>query len=115
MIILFILGLILGGVAVVFALQNIAVVTVSFFSWSIEGSLAVVLLTSIVSGILICLLIVLPGAIQATFRARKFRKEIARLEEELKKQKELTVFAKHDAPTLGDIERIEQSAISHRE
>jgi len=114
MIILFILGLILGGVAVVFALQNIAMVTVSFFSWSIQGSLAVILLTSIISGILICLLIVLPGAIQATFRARNLRKEIVRLEEELKKQKELTVFAKHDVPTSEDIERIEQSAIASR-
>ncbi len=113
MIILFILGLILGGVAVVFALQNIAIVTVSFFSWSIQGSLAIVLLTSIISGILICLLIVLPGAIQATFGARRLRKEIGRLEEELKKQKELTVFAKRDAPTPEDIERIEHSAISH--
>jgi len=56
----------------------------------------------------------LPGAIQATFRARNLRKEIVRLEEELKKQKELTVFAKHDVPTSEDIERIEQSAIASR-
>ena len=60
MIILFILGLLLGAVAVIFALQNIAVVTVTFFSWQLEGSMAVILLISIISGILVCLLLLLP-------------------------------------------------------
>lgn len=37
MIILFILGLLLGGVSVIFALQNVAVITVTFFFVAIDG------------------------------------------------------------------------------
>lgn len=115
MIILFILGLLLGAVAVVFSLQNVTLVTVSFFNWQIEGSLAVVLLLAITSGIVVCLLILLPGTIQTTLRFRALRKEKEKLEEELRKQKELTVFAKDVAPTREAINRIEDGAISERE
>ncbi len=112
MLILFILGLLLGVVAVMFALQNVAVVTVTFFSWHLDGSLAAILLLSITAGILICLLILLPGSIKNSFKLRSLKKSIAKLEEELKKQKELTTFAKHDVPSPETIERIEHGAIS---
>ena len=113
MIILFVLGLLLGAVAVVFALQNIAVVTVTFFSWQLEGSLAVILLLAIISGILMCLLILLPGTIQTTLRLRALKKENAKINEELKKQKELTLFAKTTSPSPETITKIEDGAISH--
>lgn len=112
MIILFILGLVLGGIAVVFALQNVALVTVTFFSWHIEGSLAMILILSIISGILITLLLLLPGTIQTSLTLRRLKKETKKLEEELRKQKELTVFAKHDIPTSEAIEHIEHGSIS---
>jgi len=111
MILLFIVGLLLGAVSVMFALQNVSVVTVTFFQWSFDGSLAVVLLLAITSGILICLLLVLPGSIGTTFKFRRMRKEYSRLEEELRKQKELTMFAHHDTPSRGDIEKIENGAV----
>ncbi len=100
---------------VVFALQNVSAVTVAFFQWQFEGSLAMVLLLAIASGILVCLLLVLPGSIQTTFRFRRLRKDNEKLAEELKKQKELTVFAKHETPTRGEIERIEDGAIKEIE
>jgi len=112
MLILFILGLLLGAVAVVFSLQNIAVVTVTFFSWQLDGSLAVILLLSIITGILICLLILLPGTIQTAMRLRALKRENKKLEEELKKQKVLTVFAKNESPSPETIEAIEKGAIS---
>lgn len=113
MIILFILGLLLGAVAVVFSLQNIEVATITFFNWHFTGPLSVILLLSILVGVSIVLLILLPGSIKSYFRYRKLIKENSRLEEELRKQKEKTVFAKTVPPTQEDIEKIEEGVIDH--
>jgi lipopolysaccharide assembly protein A len=114
MIILFILGLLLGAVAVIFALQNVAIVTVTFFSWSITSSLSVIVSLAILSGILIALLLFLPESISNYFGYRKLKKENAKLIEELRKQKELTTFAKSTPPTKEDIYKIEDGVIDNR-
>ncbi|MBA3732778.1 LapA family protein [Patescibacteria group bacterium] len=113
MFVLFIIGLLLGAIAVVFALQNIVMVTVSFFAWHLQGSLAVIILLAITTGILITLLILLPGSIKNSWTVSGLRKDNKKLEEELRKQKELTHFAKHDAPTHSDISNIENGSIEH--
>lgn len=107
----FIFGILLGGLVVVFALQNVSVVTVHFFSQQIEGSLALILLITMVTGALAAYLTVLPETISSYFRHRKLKKENTQLREELAKQKELTHFAKKTIATEGDIARIEQGAI----
>ncbi len=112
MIILFILGIVLGGISVIFALQNTAVITVSFFQWQLTAPLSVVLISAILSGILITLLILLPESVKSYFKSRSLKKEINRLEDELQKQKELTVFAKSTPPSPEVIEKIEEGAIS---
>src|SRR3990167_5217455 len=89
-----IIGILLGAVSVIFALQNVTVVTLAFFTWKFEGSLALILLLSIVTGIVVSLLIVLPESVKNYFKYKRLKKANERLEEELKKQKELTVFAK---------------------
>jgi uncharacterized integral membrane protein len=99
----FIIGLVLGGAVVVFVLQNITVVSVTLFAWQVTGSLAIFLLISILSGILITLLMVLPGSINNSWSYRKLTKEYKKLEEELRKQKELTHFAKKVPPTPENI------------
>lgn len=111
MIILFILGLVLGGFAVVFSLQNIEVVTVAFFDWQMTGSLSVILLMSILAGMLVVLLILLPGSIGNYFRYRKLKGQNLKLAEELRRQKELTHFAKEVPPTQSDIRKIEEGVI----
>lgn len=108
MIILFIVGLLLGAVAVVFALQNIDIITVTFFSWHLTGSLALILSLAIGTGVLITILLVLPESIKNYFKYRNLQKEYQRLEEELRKQKELTTFAKKVPPTDEEIRKIEQ-------
>lgn len=112
MILSLILGTILGGLSVVFALQNIAVIQVKFFSWQLEGSLAIILLLTLVMGVLITLIFLLPESIRNYFKYKKLLKENLRLEEELRKQKELTVFAKTVPPTPSTIEKIEDGAIA---
>lgn len=114
MIILFIVGLLLGAVSVFFALQNIAVITVTFFSWQLTGSLALILLISLAAGAMVTVLILLPETVGNYFKYRSLKKENERLVEELRKQKELTVFAKDVNPTASDISKIENGAISPR-
>lgn len=108
---LFILGILLGVLAVIFTLQNVTAITVTFFAWHLTGSLAVILMLAILSGILITLLMILPQSIGNFFKYRRYEKEIRRLEEELRHQKELVVFAKKTPPTPDDIARIEHGAI----
>ncbi|MFZ2149621.1 MAG: LapA family protein [Minisyncoccia bacterium] len=108
MIILFILGLLLGAVSVVFALQNIAVITVNFFSWQLTGSLALVLLLAMTSGLMIAVFLLLPEFISNYFKYKSLKKENQNLAEELRKQKELTVFAKNTSPTAEEISEIEK-------
>ena len=111
MIILFVIGLLLGGISVIFALQNITVVTVTFFSWQMTGSLAIILLLAITSGVVIAILLLLPEFIANHFKYKSLKKENRDLTEELRKQKELTVFAKHTPPTPEEISKIEQGAV----
>lgn len=107
MIIFLIIGILLGAVSVMFAFQNVAVITVSFFSWQLTGPLAYVLILAITAGILVAVLFLLPESVSNHFKYRKLKKENERLEDELRKQKELTVFAKHTPPTDAEIKRIE--------
>jgi|GEM_PF-1092942 len=113
MIILFILGLVLGGVAVIFALQNIEVITVSFFSWQFSGSLSVILSVAVAAGVLASLLIILPESIGNYFKYKSLKNENEKLTEELRKQKELTVFVKEVPPSPAVIAHIEETAIIH--
>jgi uncharacterized integral membrane protein len=109
----FIIGLLLGGAVVIFILQNITVTTVNFFAWHITGSLAIILIISILCGIIITLLMVLPGSIENYWSYRKLAKDYKKLEEELRRQKELTVFAKKVPPTPENIANIENGAIQN--
>ena len=111
MIILFVLGLLLGVFAVIFALQNVDIVTVSLFNWHLTSSLSVIIFLALFAGLIIAFLLTLPEGFSNYFKYRKLKKENARLEEELKKQKELTVFAKNTPPTQAEIKKIEEGAI----
>ncbi len=106
-----ILGIALGAAVVIFVLQNTAIVSVSFFSWHFEGSLALVLLMTVLMGVLITLLLVLPETIGNYFRYRRLEKANLKLEEDLRKQRELTVFAKQTPPAPGELAHIDQGAI----
>jgi|GEM_PF-1407930 putative membrane protein len=88
MILSLILGVLLGAVAVIFILQNVAVVTVTFLSWQITGSLAVVLLLAIVCGIVITLLMLLPSLIRDYFYLSAIKKRERELQNDLANTKQ---------------------------
>jgi uncharacterized integral membrane protein len=97
---LIIIALLIMLIAVVFALQNTAVVTITFLAWTIDGSLALVVLIAILTGVLISVFVSLPSIIknQLTASNRKksineLKNKIKRLEEKLAaKQQELDLY-----------------------
>ncbi|OGC86915.1 hypothetical protein A2949_01390 [Candidatus Adlerbacteria bacterium RIFCSPLOWO2_01_FULL_54_21b] len=78
-----ILGILLGVVSVIFVLQNISVVTVTFLDWQIAGSLALVLLLAIICGIVMTLLVLLPSLIRGDFYLSTLKRQKKDVEDEL--------------------------------
>lgn len=82
MLILLILGIILGATSVIFALQNVALVTVSFFSWQVTAPLAFILLGTILSSVTVTLLMLLPSLIQEALYVKALKKQKREVEDE---------------------------------
>lgn len=78
-----ILGILLGALAVIFALQNVVPITVSFLAWHITGSLAVVLFVALIVGVLVSLLISLPEIVKNHMLFRELKKQNKLLQDEL--------------------------------
>lgn len=76
-------GAILGALSVIFVLQNIVPITVTFLAWQIEGSLAVILFLAMMAGAIVTLLVLLPGLIRDEWRYAQLRKEKEKVEDEL--------------------------------
>ena len=66
--------------AVVFSLQNAEPVIIHFFTWRFEGSLIVVLLTSLAFGVIMTVLATLPSQIKKSRLIVRQQKTIAQLE-----------------------------------
>ena len=83
MIFALILALAFAIVAVIFALQNSMMVTVSLFGYPFEGSLALVILVAVAVGIFIGVLVMTPGRIKSSLSNARNRKMIGSLEAKL--------------------------------
>jgi putative membrane protein len=68
------LALILSLFVTVFAVQNNAPIEVSFLSWNVTGSLALILMMTFAIGIIIGVMFMLPTSIRARLSAREERK-----------------------------------------
>ncbi|MFN2147260.1 MAG: lipopolysaccharide assembly LapA domain-containing protein [Anaerolineales bacterium] len=69
-----VLALILSLLVTIFAVQNNASIEISFLRWNVTGSLALVLMLTLVLGILVGVMIMLPGSVRARLVARDERK-----------------------------------------
>ncbi len=78
-----ILALLFAILAVIFAVQNTDAVQVVFFSWQMEGSLALVVLIALAVGVLIGLLVMTPSVVKRSLNLSGQRKKIAGLEKDL--------------------------------
>ena len=82
-----ILALAFAIVAVIFALGNTEPVTVTFLSWQVTQSGALILLGAVALGILIGVLLMTPGAIKRNLILASHKKKLKNTEKELDKHK----------------------------
>jgi uncharacterized integral membrane protein len=75
-----ILALVIAIVAVIFAVQNVTLVTITFFAWNIHTSLAVALLVALGVGVIITLLLSLPGMFKSGWNSVSQKKKFTSLE-----------------------------------
>lgn len=95
--ILFILGFFLGVGALLFALQNNEIVSLSFLGWHFDSSLALLVIVAVALGVLISLLAFLPSALSGSFRIMGLKKENRKLTEEVVAHQQAAAAA--SAPT----------------
>ncbi|HRH55540.1 MAG TPA: LapA family protein [Candidatus Paceibacterota bacterium] len=101
MILSLILGFLLGAAALLFAIQNTAVVALTFLGWSFESSLALLTLIAFATGIIVALLVSLPSAIRDGFRIMGLKRENKKLADELVSTRtETTVVVEEPTPVL---------------
>lgn len=79
---LLIFGIVFAIAAVLFALQNNALVTVTVALWHFESTLAVVLLLAIGLGVLIAGLVSTPTVLRGQWSGARLRRQVAALEKE---------------------------------
>jgi uncharacterized integral membrane protein len=82
-----VLALIIALVAVVFTIQNTALVTVTFLVWDLEHSLAFVVLLAILAGVLISQFVAMPGKLKRKLEITNQLKKIKDMETELMSSK----------------------------
>ena len=81
------IALTIALVAVMFALQNIVPVRVTFMTWTGEGSLALVLLFALIVGALISFLASVPVLVKGRWMANSLKRRNAALEAALEDQR----------------------------
>ena len=90
MILLVVVGLIMAILAVLFAFQNAAVVTINFGVWQLEQSLAIVLISTLGLGIIISILLSLPTILKRGWQNSQQKNKIARLQMQIKSNNQMT-------------------------
>ncbi len=107
-----ILFFVIGGVLLLFAKQNGLPVSLNFFSWNVETSLDIVMVTSFISGGILAALFALVKQVKMSARAYTMKKNIKKLEiemESLQKKvvelnEEISRLEKETATTIIDPE-----------
>jgi putative membrane protein len=78
---LLIVAIALAALTAIFAIQNSAVIAVSFLGWDWEASLALILILTLGVGILVGYLVGLPSKMKKGSQLRQAKKELEQLEE----------------------------------
>jgi putative membrane protein len=83
MLIFIVIALIIAIIAVIFALQNAITITISFFIWQFDGSLALILLLTLALGFLISFFATLPALIRRSWTIAGQKRRIGAIEKQL--------------------------------
>ena len=81
-----IFALFIALLAVIFSVQNTSPVTINFLFWNFEGSLALILLITLVTGVIIGFLTSSPSLLKSRSAISTQKKKIAELEASLAEQ-----------------------------
>jgi putative membrane protein len=76
-------ALLIALLAVIFALQNIQVVSINFLAWTFQSSIALEMIVTLIAGVLVGILAMLPGSIRSQLQISSKKKEKAGLETSL--------------------------------
>ncbi|HEY4667156.1 MAG TPA: LapA family protein [Anaerolineales bacterium] len=77
------LALILALLVTVFAVQNNADTTVKFLAWSVRGSAALVLMITLIVGIVVGLLLMIPGSVRNRLKVAELNRQVKSLDRDL--------------------------------
>lgn len=91
-----ILALFLALIVTIFAVQNNTAIDVAFLAWTIDGSLALILMITFALGILIGLLVSTPAWIRRVRQSADLKKNIRVLEKDLDDARKATVIPSED-------------------
>lgn len=94
-----VLALILALIVTIFAVQNNMPIEVTLLAWKIDGSLALILMITLASGILIGLLVTTPAWIRRVRQSSKLKKSIISLEKNLEEARTTTVKPPLEKPS----------------
>ncbi len=83
MFIFLIIGLLLGALVIIFAAQNLAMVSVTFLTWHFEGSLALILVLAVVAGMVMGWLLSLQNIFNKRHQISKLKDTNEKLADEL--------------------------------
>ncbi len=108
---LFIIGIVLGGAVVIFALQNLSPVMVTFLGWSFEGSIAFIVLIALFAGIVISLLFSLSSFISGMMAQSKLKGHNDALRKDLDQHKEMLQQAHQK---IVEIEKVEERPVNNQ-
>ena len=78
-----IIGVIIALIAVVFAVQNSVTVQVKFLAWSLNCSMALLLIIVLITGMAVGMLILTPSMMKKNSTIKSGNKKIAELEKQL--------------------------------
>ena len=101
-----ILGLVIGALSVIFALQNVFSVTVTFMFWHMTTSLSVLISLAVLTGILITCFLSIPGAVKNIMEVAELTKENKKLKDEIERARRMnydTSSKSEVVPLLGDL------------
>jgi len=89
---LYLIGfLVLAAAIAIFAIQNSGEAVVKFIGWQFHSSLVVVVLISTAVGVIMAVLLSLPGTFRARARLREQAQHIAELEQRLREHESRNV------------------------
>lgn len=78
-----IIGLLVGALVIIFALQNITTVSVVFLTWQFSGSLALILIFAVFAGMIISWALSLQGISYRKHQINRLKDSNVKLEDEL--------------------------------